>query len=560
MPRHTRPTSGYQRHLAVYWAIALAAVTTLTFINPPNATAGDRGAGPPVPEDWSPPTTPFEGANAAVIQVKGLIYGYTLESLKQGIDQAVDEGASLIVIELDTTGGLVDSALKISKYLKSLNVPTVAWINPQAYSAGIMIAAACNKIVMAPASATGDCAPIIPGVSLSPTERAKALSPILEEFRDSAQAHGYDFALFHAMCVLGVEVYQIENPQTGRRVLVNQADYAVMVQGTPVEDAVPTPSDEADQVGAATVSIATEADREQWELVRRVHDGKTLLTLNQKRALDVGLSWATIRDRDELSEHLKSASMTSVGHSRVALVTYWLTLPWVRGLLIVAMLVGAYTELQAPGLGVAGLVSLAALVVLLVAPFLVGLAQAWHVLLFLLGLTLLLIEVFVIPGFGLIGVAGVIAMFTGLVLMVVPSTGHGPIPMPAPEMGQRLQDSLMYTLVGILGSAAAFYYITKYFGSIPVLNKLVLKAPGSRDTDRHISGDEAVGGGHVHTGALGRVVTKLRPSGRAQIDGRLVDVMSVGEWIEPGKPVRVVEVHGNRIVVEAAPSDPPPSG
>ncbi len=512
------------------------------------------------------------GANVAVLPVRGLIYGYTLSSIEQRAQQAIREGASVIVLELDTPGGLVDSALKISKYIKGLPVRTVAWINPEAYSAGIMIAAACNEIVMAPVSATGDCAPIVPGMNLSPTERAKALSPILEEFRDSARAQGYDYALFHAMCVLGVEVYQVEHTATGRRRLVNQADYGVMVGGDSLwvsskrvgggessadgEAVQALPADQATLVGAARVNVATEADRGQWKLVRKIHDGTTLLTLNQQRAMDAGLAKALVGNEVELEQYLGAASVTAVLPTRTALVAYWLTQPWVRALLMVTLVMGVYLEMQAPGLGVAGFVAVVSLTLLVVAPFLVGLAQMWHVLLFAGGVVLVLLEIFVTPGFGVLGVGGIVCMFTGLVLMVVPSVGQGPLPLPAPEMAQRLQDSVLSTLVGIIGSVIGMYYLTKHFGSLPVLNRLILKsAPlagaGGGGAITHVSGDGAIGQGRVQVGDKGEAITELRPSGRARVNERVIDVVTQGEWIEPKHAVRVVEVQGNRIVVEA---------
>ena len=339
----------------------------------PSQTAATRPA-----VDTSSGSLPT-GTNVAVIKIEGLIYGYTLTSLESRVDQALSSGASLVVIELDTNGGTVDSALKISKYIKNMNASTVAWINPSAYSAGIMIAAACDRIIMAPASATGDCAPIVPGMNLSPTERAKALSPILEEFRDSARDKPYDYVLFHAMCVLGIEVYEIEHIETKKRRFVNQADYRVMVDGVSVTDQQPPsspakPSPPTTQsstasagsvvdVASATVTVATEADRGKWRLVKKVHDGTTLLTLNQQRALEVSLSEGTVRDEAELKQFLGATTVTMFPPSRVVLVAYWLTQPWVRALLVLAMMLGAYTEFQAPGIGVAGLVALTAVVV-----------------------------------------------------------------------------------------------------------------------------------------------------------------------------------------------------
>ncbi|MEM6459848.1 MAG: hypothetical protein AAF710_10720, partial [Planctomycetota bacterium] len=98
------------------------------------------------------------GANVAIIPVRGVIYDFTYESLQRRVDRAVNSGASVIVLEIDTYGGVVTAALDIAKYLKDptrVPVPTVAWVNNKAYSAGIMIASACDEIVMAPASATG---------------------------------------------------------------------------------------------------------------------------------------------------------------------------------------------------------------------------------------------------------------------------------------------------------------------------------------------------------------------------------------------------------------------
>ncbi len=557
------------------WLVLLLAMTLLIQATALDASlpgvAGDAAQSPlpaiTSPTGVNPISTLPTGANVAILKVEGMIYGYTLESLRDRVNQAVQGGASLIVIELDTPGGTVDSALKISKYIKSMTVPTVAWINPQAYSAGILIASACNQIVMSPVSATGDCAPIVPGMNLSPTERAKALSPILEEFRDSARSNDYDYSLFHAMCVLGVELYQVEHTQTGQRRLVNQADYAVMVQGKTAEEVEGTANPPAasqpaatakDDVGAATVSVA-DTDRGQWKLTKKIHDGKTLLTLNQQRALDAGLASAIVRNDTELQQYLGAATIRTISPNTVALIAYWLTLPAIRALLMVVLFVGTYIELQAPGVGAGGMLALTALALLLVAPFLIGLAQVWHVLLFFVGLLLLLVEFFVIPGFGVAGIGGIVCMFVGLVLMIVPSTGQGLFPMPAPEMARRLQESVISALMGIIASGVAFYYITKHFGSLPVLNRLILKstppqfATGIATADRstaHVSGDEAVGQGRIQPGAKGRAITELRPTGRAEIDGQIIDVITQGEWIEPDSPIQVLEVQGNRIVVE----------
>jgi membrane-bound serine protease (ClpP class) len=414
-----------------------------------------------------------------------MIYGFTLESLQRRVDRALHNGASVIVLELDTPGGVLTSALDISKYVKTIPVHTVAWINNEAYSAGILIASACDELVMSPAAATGDAAPVVPGFGLGATERAKALSPLLEEFRDNARANGYDYTLFHAMCVLGVEVYRVRNPQTGETRLVNQVDYAVMVEGREPDSVAPAapaadPAAAADPatVGAVRLEEATSADAGRWELVSRIHDGTTLLTLNQTRAEEVGLSAATIASRAELAQFLNAANVYTVDQTwseDLAGYVYFLTHPLAKAILVMVLLIGAYIELQSPGFGFGGALALLALVALIGAPLVVGLAEWWHLGAFVLGLVLLGVELFVLPGFGVFGIAGLLLAFIGLVFA----------------------------------------------------------------------------GGRVAVGDTGRVVTGLRPAGRVEINGQLIDAVTPGNWIDRGRDVKIIEVRGNRIVVDA---------
>jgi membrane-bound serine protease (ClpP class) len=499
------------------------------------------------------------GADVAVIRIEGMIYDFTLDSLKRRVERAVAGGASAIVIELDTNGGLVESALKIAKYIKGdISVPTIAWVNNKAYSAGILIASSCDELVMSPASTTGDCAPIVPGSELAPTERAKQLSPILEEFRDNARRNGYDYAMFHAMCVLGVELYMVEHKDTGEQRIVNQADYAVMVEGTDPAQAATSPGAATQAAGAQTLpdiyGVApdvAESDRGMWTKVRLLHDGKTLLTVNQDRAFDMRLAKSkSIRNTADLKVHLAANTVTPIAQTWSENVAGWLTSLPVRAVLILALMLGAYVELQTPGLGFPGAIALVALVLLFGAPYLIGLAEIWHVILFFAGVALLLVELLVLPGFGIFGIAGLVCMFTGLVLAVVPTSGGGPISLPPSEMVGRLQLSLIWTMLGIVAAFIGFYYIAKHFQSIPLLNRMILQSPDVVPAPATAGGGEAVGFGQVRVGDTGRAITGLRPTGRIDIDGQPIDVVTPGNWIDVGDTVKVIEVAGNRIVVD----------
>ena len=493
------------------------------------------------------------GGQVAIIRIEGMIYDFTLESMRRRIDRALEAGATVIVFELDTPGGMVTSALKIAKYIKAdVPVPTIAWINKEAYSAGILIASACDQIVMSPASATGDCAPIAMGQELPPTERAKGLSPILAEFRDNARSNGYDYAMFHAMCVLGVQVYLVEHEDTGQKRLINQADYLIMVEGETFPKPDPSASAAEPNLYGVKPEVATDADRGSWNLIRQVHDGKTLLTVDQDRATELGLSQSkTIHTEADLRKFLNANTTARIPQSWSEDVAGWLTSPVVRAVLVLALLLGAYMEFQSPGVGLPGAVALGALVVLLGAPFLIGLAEIWPLLLFFAGFVLLMVELLVVPGFGVFGVGGIVCMFAGLVMQVVPTGGNNWFNLPPPEMMGRLNASLMWMLIASVAAMVMFYFLFRYFESVPIFSRMILRNPlPAPVTAAAVSGDEAIGGGKIKVGDIGRVLFELRPTGRAEIDGQTVDVVTPGNWVPTGQPIRVIEIHGNRIVVE----------
>jgi membrane-bound serine protease (ClpP class) len=141
-------------------------------------------------------------------------------------------------------------------------------------------------------------------------------------------------------------------------------------------------------------------------------------------------------------------------------------------------------------------------------------------------------------------------MFVGLVLAVVPSASGG-MGLPTAAGLHRLQWSVVSILAGVTGGVVAFFFVGEYLGEVPLFQRLMLKgASPDGSAGQGVSGNEVIGGGQIVPGMTGEVTTGLRPSGRAQIAGRLVDVVSRGEWIEVGRRVRVLEVQGNRIVVE----------
>lgn len=509
-------------------------------------------------------------ATVAVIRIEGMIYGFTLESLQRRVRRARELGADVIVLDMDTPGGTVDSALKISRFVKSMPETTVAWVNPTAYSAGILIASSCDMLLMSTHAATGDCAPIVPGQNLEPTERAKALSPLLAEFRDNAKSNDYPYVLFHAMCVLGVKIYRIRHDQTGEVCYVNEADYRFMVGGKSDLDASPAEAGGATTrpgsltgVGAVSQTVTNPSDRRAWvlddgegKLSPISHDGQTLLTVTQDDALALGLAEAIVDSESELKTYLEAGKVVRIAPTWSELLAGVLTHPIVRGALMLALVMGAYMEFQSPGLGAPGLVAVLALITLIGAPFLIGLSEVVWVLLFFFGVAMVVVELLLIPGFGLIGFGGLICITASLIMQIVPMDAEPSriIPSPSPGTGDVMVKSAAWMLSGLIGGVVGVYYLAKHFGSIPMLNRLVLNNDAALvavdGIDATLSGAEVLGAGEVQVGQCGRVVTQLRPSGTVEINGRLVDVSSRGDWIESGRVVKVVDIQGNRIAVE----------
>ena len=561
-------------------ATPAAAQTTEPGADENGVTDHDHAASPsdvegPQTGDGSLQQSIGSGAVVAVIRIEGMIYDFTHESLERRAKRAQELGADIIVLELETPGGVLDSALKISKLLKSMPVPTVAWVNDEAYSAGILIASACNEIIMAPHSATGDCAPISMGGSLGRREVKKALGPLLAEFRDNARTNNFPYVLFQAMCVEGVKVYRVRQKQSGEVQFVNEKDYQFAVNGVSTLDKGSTASvaprtstamgDSDPVLGQVVQTITAETDRSAWVLDDGpdkpnpiVYDGATFMTVTDSEAMELGLAKAIVKNDLELKRYLKASKVIRVTPTWSEGLAGWLTHPAIRGVLMLALVVGAYMEFQSPGLGLPGVVAAAALIALIGAPLLVGLAEFWHIALFFAGFLMVLVELFVIPGFGILGIAGMLCMLLGLILSIVPASGPGPIPLPAPGMLVSVLKSAIWMLLGVIGSFVALVYLSKYFTNIPFLNRLILAAPatqvaaagGPMASHVPVSGENAIGGGTINVGAEGRIVTGLRPIGQAMINGLAVDVISEGDWIEAGRTVRVTEVHGNRIVVE----------
>jgi membrane-bound ClpP family serine protease len=530
----------------------------------------------------------------AIISLKGVVDGVTERSLERRFAQAREDRVDAIVLDIDTPGGDMLATLDICSMLKDPSVTppnTVAWIHPQAYSAGTIIALACREIVVSPNATFGDAAPIygLPVVGLQqmqPAERAKIEAPILAEVIDSARRNHYDENLVQAFVSVGVELWLIENTETGQRVVVDRGEYEAVFgeeppgQITPVTPAKPaagvkpwfsTAVPQPDPTQGATLTREqirqqieyqqqlppardrlTEQQRGDWRLLTQVISSDRLLTVKHAEALYYGLAVTTVADEPQLKAFFAATTIKRYDQMwSEGLVRVLVSWP-VRIVLILIFLVAGFIELAAPGFGVFGAASGVALLVLIGAPYLAGMAQWWDIMLIALGLILVAAEFFVIPGFGVAGVAGAICLLVGLVGTFVSGD------VTTAQGKDELFTGIVSTLAALFAASVGIWFISRQLNSFPLLNRLILRAEVA---GRGRPGEGGVGlleamaepQRALKVGDLGVAETDLRPAGRGSFEGRMVDVQSPGLYIEKGSAIRVISV--GRYVIEVEEAD-----
>lgn len=569
--------------------LALTAVFALLAFLWPLDADGQQATPPPGGQIAPAVTVPAfrQARQVAILTVRGEIDQVTLHSLERRVHRAVGDGADAIVIELDTPGGALDATLDICDLIRrDAPANTVAWINRDAYSAGTIISLACREIVIAPSAHMGVAAPItgVPGLGMIPmpaAERAKAESWILEEVIRSARRNHYDENLVTAFVSVGVELWLIENVTTGERVFVDRAEFNELFGKEPTEtitsitptgslaagaggfkpwfDRTVTPADTGEVIDPAEMQKQIEfaqtlppararlnaSDRDQWKPVVQVVSGDRLLGINEDEAVYFGLADRVISNDQQIAAFFGADPATGIiryDNTWSEGLVRFLTNPLVRGVLIVMFLIGFFVELAAPGFGVFGAVAFIALAILVGAPLLAGMAQWWDILLIVIGVLLVVTEIFVIPGFGMAGISGAVFLLVGMVGTFVSGD------VRSVQGQEQIWTGLTTVLTSLFAAGLGLWLLSKYIPTIPLVNRAILRAEVSEN--KGVSILEAMSSPQrvLEPGDKGVAATDLRPAGRAEIDGRMVDVKSVGEFIDKGTPIRVVSV--GRFVIE----------
>lgn len=416
--------------------------------------------------------------NVYIVEVEGLVDNGMHSYIQRSLNTAERDNAAGVILHMDTFGGLVDAADKIRKTLLDSPVPTVTYIDRNAASAGALIALSTDTIFMASGSSMG-AATVVEGTGERADEKMQSYMRGL--MRSTAESKGRDPRLAEAM-----------------------VDERIAIEGV-------------------------------------IGEGE-LLTLSTSEAVELGMADGNLNSLAEVMEQ-----MGWQGYEQIHMDQTWqesvlrfLSNPAVIIVLILMLLGGIYLEVQSPGLGVPGFVASLAAVLFFAPHYILGFAT-WEILVFFLGVLLILVEIFLVPGFGVPGITGVTLMLLSLLASMVGNVG-----LSFPGIEHMAGPIWILAITLLLGIALAVS-LARYIPQNRALSTLILSTTTESAGEKDMHQVEQPKPGYE--GSEGVALTSLRPAGTVLIDEHRVDVVSEGDYIEKGAKVQVVSHIGNRVTV-----------
>jgi membrane-bound serine protease (ClpP class) len=414
---------------------------------------------------------------------KGLIH-----PVVRGIDEAQQAGASLIIFDFNTPGGAVDTALELKDIILSASsekgMETVAFVNPRAISAGALLALSTQKIFMVQSGTIGGAAPIMStGQEMGETTEEKFISVLKSEFHSAAVTNGHDPQLAEAMVDRDLEIPGI------------------------------------------------------------IDKGK-LLTLDAQTALDLGLAEGLAEDSERVLSTLgyDSFEIVRIEMNWAEQIARFITSPAIAGILLMVAIGGIYVEIRTPGFGVPGSLGVLAFLLLFWGHNIAGLAGMELLLIFVLGVALLSVELFITPGFGIPGSLGLLCILGSVFVMLAERMPTS----PSFQVDDLLRPLAIMTF-STFGAIVTASLILVFLPKTNMLKGLFLAESTSREAGFSATEDKP----QSMIGREGITVSELRPAGIADFDKERLDVVTEGDYIEAGRRVKIVRVAGRQVVVKA---------
>lgn len=437
-----------------------------------------------------------EGA-VVVIPLKGEVSKAQFFFLRRILKAGEAANASAFILDMDTPGGELGAGVDILQALLKVKAPTLTYVNPNAGSAGALIALGTKQIWMAPVSAIGAAAPVMGGGQEIPeTLNAKIVSYYSGYFRSAASRNGHNPELAEAFINKDKEV------KDGGRVIKEKG-------------------------GLLTLSAQEAAERIK---------GKPLL------AEGIAPSVAALVQDAGLKGPVVEAEPS--GFERLALI-----LTTLAPLLLLGGIIGTYIEFKSPGFGVPGFIAAFCFLLFFAGHYVAGLTGLEVVAVFVFGLSMVLVELIFIPGIVVLALLGTMMMI-GALLWTMVDYYPGASQWPSFDMF-LLPLANLGTAIGL--SAVAIYFLAAFFPQLPGLRRIILSAVQPSGDSLPPSGPGSAQS-PARAGEHGKALSMLRPVGRAEFGGEIVDARTEGEFLPAGTPVVALRVEGIEVVVERAPA------
>ncbi|OYP31084.1 peptidase [Rhodopirellula sp. MGV] len=504
------------------WLLCLA-LTGIAWTSTPIVDADEAAQREPVVD--GPQEEPKR--SAVVIPLHTDINPLSGEQLIRKFKSAVEMDVDVIILDINSPGGMVYYTFQIMDLiLATKDVETVAYIRNDAISGAALVSLACDKIYMDPSARMGDAGVIeMGGDGAWRYVEAKGRSVVAQKARDTAERNGRSPTLAEKMTDKDMVVFRAVNKNDGTVRYISDKEW----------DSMP--------------------DTDAWERGNNIREaGKEMFFIaNGKRCVELGMANQTVDSLDELATDLNLQTPIQVLDYTATdtAITILNSRPVTILLLIIGMIALVF-EFSAPGMGIGGLTSILCFGLFFWSRFLGGTAGWFEVTLFVLGVAFIVLEIFVIPGFGVAGLGGFGLVLTSLVLasqrFLVPRNG---------DDLTKLGWDVLTVMGAFVGFLIAMLFLAKYIGDIPGLGRLTLKPQvafagiGAEDTDESFDEPDLSmpGWQRVQVGDEGVAVGALRPGGKMSVDDFTVDVVTEGDYVDSGMAVRVIAKQGTKIVV-----------
>jgi len=418
--------------------------------------------------------------------------------MQQALQEASEYRADYILLHLNTYGGLVNIADSMRTRIINSSIPFLAFIDNQAISAGALISIACDSIYMRPGGNIGAATVVDQTGAVVPD---KYQSFMRSTMRATAESHGKDTVITgNDTLITWHRDPHIAEAMVDPRVVVTGLDDSGKVLTFTAEEAI---------LNGYCEGLANNIPE----------------VLKKAGIIDYELKEYTPSGLDKLIGFLLSTV--------------------VQGILIMVMIGGIYFELQTPGVGFPLIAALTAALLYFAPLYLEGLARHWEILLFLGGIVLVILEVFVIPGFGVAGIAGISLIVTGLTLSLVDNISFR---FEGTEALGQLARALFTVVVSVFLSFTLAILGTKRFAFSRALRGLALDSVQDHNKgfiSIDINQKEMIG-------KTGTAYTMLRPSGRIEIDGEIFDAKAEVGYINKGEKIRVTRDETGQLYVVKA--------